>query len=229
MKRRTFVLAPAIVLLGSSSAFAQMSMPMASSAPHSGQPEASERPFLEAADRFVHAHYERTAEAKRAGFVEFTGEDSTGAISWANQRWMSTGADAPSQLWYDVNGRLIGADYSVLQNEYPQRPHLWGIDPQRWIKLGQHVHYGIKQPDGTLKYGGIGGKRFLEAGGGAISAPTKQNLVQMGLAKSTDDVAFIFMFPAIWDLQFWVIPNPDGAFAEKNPNVKPRNAQAHPM
>jgi hypothetical protein len=37
-------------------------------------------------------------------------------------------------------------------------------------------------------------------------------------------VAFVFPFPALWDLQVWLIPNPLGAFAEHNPNVIPSAA-----
>lgn len=29
------------------------------------------------------------------------------------------------------------------------------------------------------------------------------------------------MHPAMWDLIVWVLPNPDGAWADANPNVKP--------
>ena len=35
------------------------------------------------------------------------------------------------------------------------------------------------------------------------------------------DVKKVFVFPALWDLQVWVMQNPNGAFAEMNPLVKP--------
>jgi hypothetical protein len=220
--RRSLFLSVAALACTSAPALAQMAPPKMS-----GQPSSQEEKFVDDAGKYARAHWATTAEAKRAGFVEFTPEDKTGAISWANRNWTSTDAHHPSQVWFDANGRLIGLDFSVLQSESPQAPQLWGIDSRRWIKIGQHVHYGVRQPDGSIKFGGIGPPRFLAAGG-SMSAPTKQVLVNMGLAKSADDVAFIFTFPAIWDLQFWIIPNPEGAFAEANPNVKPKNAQAHP-
>jgi hypothetical protein len=34
-------------------------------------------------------------------------------------------------------------------------------------------------------------------------------------------VVTIFHFPSLWDLIVWVVPNPGGAFAWHNPNVKP--------
>jgi hypothetical protein len=36
-------------------------------------------------------------------------------------------------------------------------------------------------------------------------------------------VRFVFTFPDIWDLSVWVLPNPKGAFADKNPDVIPVN------
>lgn len=230
MMRRSLFLSLIAAGTGTPAA-AQMQMQMAPAtpkpAPLPGHPSAEEKKFVDEASRYVTKTYAKPDDAKKAGYVEFTPEDSTGAISWANRRWTSSDFEHPSQVWYDASGRVIGADYSVLQENSPQAPHLWGVDPRRWIKIGSHIHYGIKQPDGSIKLGGLGRQRYAAAGG-SLSAPTKQVLVAMGLAKSPDDVAFLFLFPPIWDLQLWVIPNPDGAFAEKNPDVKPKNAQAHP-
>lgn len=186
-----------------------------------------ERPFLEEATRYLHGAYSKQSEARKAGFFPFTPEDKTGAISWANLHWTSTDAQHPSQIWYDAEGKLIGADYSVLQTDSPDRPHLWNIDPRRWIGIHAHMHYGLREAGGEIKYGAASAAKF-EAAGGTISAPSKDVLVSMRLAKSASDVEFLFLFPSIWDLQFWVIPNPDGEFAEYNPHVKPHHAMAHP-
>jgi hypothetical protein len=42
----------------------------------------------------------------------------------------------------------------------------------------------------------------------------------MHKADSESDVVTVFDMPRIWDLIVWVKPNPNGAFAEKNPLVK---------
>jgi hypothetical protein len=224
ISRRVMLSSTTAVLAGvAAPAVAQM-MNAAELSPHA---DAQEKKFISEASRFLHAHYPTPAQAARAGFIQFTPEDRTGAISWANRQWNSADARHPSQVWYDVHGRLIGADYSLLQSDHPDRPHVWGIDPRRWITIHQHVHFGLRTPDG-VKFGATSAKRFQDAGG-SLAAPSKQTLVNMGLAKSAGDVAFVFVFPTIWDLQFWVIPNPNGAFAAYNPNVKPENAQAHPM
>ncbi len=43
----------------------------------------------------------------------------------------------------------------------------------------------------------------------------------MGIAKNVASVKRVFLFPSLWDLIVWVKPNPNGAFADKNPLVIP--------
>ena len=224
MRRERFLWAASIAFAASTLAPVRAQMKEAEISPHA---EAKEKPFLEEATRFLHRAYSKTTQATKAGFFQFTPEDRTGAISWANLHWTSTDAEHPSQLWYDAHGRLVGADYSVLQTDSPNRPRLWSIDPRRWIGLHAHIHYGLHE-DGAIKFGGTSAAKY-EAAGGTISAPSKDVIVSMGIAKRPEDVAFVFLFPAIWDLQFWVIPNSDGEFAEYNPKLKPEHSQPHPM
>ena len=188
-------------------------------------PNPGEAAFVARIQADLNKRFPTTADAERAGYLRYTNEDDTGAISYANRVWTSSDAAHPSQLWYDVNGRLLGADYSVLQADSPQAPHLWGIEPSRWEKFGAHIHYGLVEPNGTTKYGGMGGKKYTAAGGDPAH-PDAAGLVKAGVAKDAAQVKFTFAFPAIWDLTVWVLPNPAGAFAEKNPNVKPtKNAK----
>jgi hypothetical protein len=193
-----------------------------------GHPTASETKFVESVTADLNARFPTTEAARKAGYLRYTDEDETGAISYANRRWTSTDPQHPSQLWYDVKGRLLGADFSVLQADSPEAPHLFGVDPRRWQKFGAHVHYGLKGPDGTTIYGGVGAKTMAK-GNGSVAHPDAQALVAAGVAKSVGDVRFVFPFPAIWDLTVWVLPNPDGAFANANPNVKPAGKTAPSM
>ena len=119
-----------------------------------------------------------------------------------------------------MKGRLLGADYSEPKTGAP--PHLFGVQPMRWTTLDAHVHYGLAGPHGTTTYGATGAKKFATIGA-SIAHPTPADLVKLGLAKSVSDVRFVFAFPFIYDLTVWVLPNPDGAFADKNPNVSPQN------
>ena len=185
----------------------------------SGKPTASEVPFVTKVSADLPSRFPTPDSARRAGYLRFTNEDSTGSISYANKHWTSVDEAHPSQLWYDVNGRLLGADFSVLQADSAEAPQKWGVDPRRWIKFTAHDHYGLVGPNGTTIYSGMG-MRQLPAGA-TPERPTPDLLVAAGVAKSVSDVRFVFLFPAIWDLQVWVLHNPNGAFAEMNPDVKP--------
>ena len=100
-----------------------------------GPLSASEQSFAAAIARDLTARYPTAADAEKAGYVRYTGEDETGAISYANLQWQSADIRHPSQLWYDKNGKLLGADYSVLVATSSSRPQLWGINPGRWVEF----------------------------------------------------------------------------------------------
>lgn len=212
MIRRT-----AVVLLAS--ALALVPTLAQSAEPLSGKPTAVEAPFVREVSADLSARFPTPQSARKAGYLRFTDEDDTGAISYANRTWTSIDEKHPSQLWYDVKNRLIGADFSVLAKE-PNPPKLFGVAPARWHQLPAHVHYGLVGPHGTTIYGATGAATLAKSGG-SIAAPTKAELVKAGIAKNIADVRFVFAFPAIWDLTVWVVPNPSGAFADKNPDVKP--------
>ncbi|MDQ6931590.1 MAG: hypothetical protein M3160_00275 [Candidatus Eremiobacteraeota bacterium] len=188
------------------------------------KPTLRELPFVTSVAKDLQHRFASIAEAQRAGYTRYTDEDDTGAISYANRKW-SSDSKHPSQLWYDVHGNLLGADFSVLKTDSAKAPHLWDIDSRRWQYFPAHVHYILLNADGSLKYGAIGVAKFVRAGGN-IFAPQADVLVKAKVAKSGDDVRSVFLFPELWDLIVWVKPNPSGAFAEKNPNVVPsKNAK----
>jgi len=162
------------------------------------------------------------ADAVRAGYVRYTGVDDTGAISYADFHWTSDSPKDPSQLWYDKNGKLLGADFSVPVAVSKARPLRWGIDPGRWVEFDGHVHWVTKDPaTGTFAYDLWMPDAAFAAAGGNLAHPSAQTLVKLHKVANAADVTTIFHFPEIWDLIVWVKPNPDGAFAEKNPTVTP--------
>ncbi len=186
----------------------------------SPKPQGAEVAFVRSVQGALASRYATVADAERAGYFRFTNEDRSGSISYANLHWQSPDVQHPSQLWYDVHGNLLGADYSVMQSGSPEAPKLWGVNPARWQKFDEHLHYVLAGPPMSSDYHGIGTKKFLAAGG-SLANPSSATLVKMGLVKSPDQVARVFVFPSIWDLQVWVKPNPNGAFAMMNPLVKP--------
>jgi hypothetical protein len=192
-------------------------------ATYHGQLSASEKAFVASIQADLMKRFPTAADAEKAGYVRYSNEDDSGAISYANFHWVSKDIRHPSQLWYDKSGNLLGADYSVLYTKGSARPQLWGINPGRWVEFDSHIHYVTRDPKtGKLKY-----EQWVypigkwTAAGGSITDPSAQTLVTMHRVASASDVATIFYWPSIWDLIVWVKPNPNGAFAEKNPLVKP--------
>jgi hypothetical protein len=190
-------------------------------APTPAAMSAPETKFVAEATRVLNERFPTPAVAEKAGYVRYTNEDETGAISYANLHWESTSIALPSQLWYDVKGRLLGADYSVLADTQPTPPSLFGIDPSRFGEEHAHIHFVVRNPDGSLMYSrAVGAKKYAAAGLDPMH-PTATGLVKVGAVDAPDRVATVFLYPHIWDVTVWVLPNPDGAFADKNPNVTP--------
>jgi hypothetical protein len=191
--------------------------PKATLSPHA---QGTEVAFVRGIQKDLMARFPTPQDAEKAGYFRYTNEDEDGAISYANLHWQSSDPRHPSQLWYDVHGNLLGADFSVLQSTSPAPPDLWGVNPARWVSFREHIHYVLAGPNGREIYGATSVKKFAAAGGN-VDDPTPATLVKMHLAKSVAAVKRVFLFPSIWDLIVWVKHNPDGAFAEKNPLVVP--------
>lgn len=183
-------------------------------------PHGTEAAFVTSIQKDLNARFPTPQDAVKAGYFRFGNEDEDGAISYANLHWQSGNPQEPSQLWYDVHGNLLGADFSVLQSSSPEPPQLWGVNPLRWVSFREHVHYILSGANGTEIYGATSAKKFAAAGGN-VDDPQAATVVKMGLAKNGATVKRVFLFPSIWDLIVWVKANPNGAFAEKNPLVVP--------
>ena len=129
------------------------------------QPQGTEIAFVTGIQKDLMARFPTAADAIKAGYFRFGNEDSDGAISYANLQWQSADPQHPSQLWYDVKGNLLGADFSVLQSSSMEPPKLWGVDFRRWTSFREHIHYILVGPNGTETYGGMSAKKFVAAGG----------------------------------------------------------------
>jgi hypothetical protein len=237
MNRQTVLSLIAFGALAPTGALAQSTMQMPTpAAPPPGKlspmPTAGEQPFIAKIQHDIPTRFATIAAAQKAGFFQYTGEDKTGAISYVNLKvWNSIDLEMPNQLWYDAHGRLLGVDYTVLQTaSEPPPPTLFGfsIDPSRWTHRAAHMHWGYTAADGSLKLGAMPVPKFTDAGGvpneNTPDIPAnKAALVKTGLPglTSADQVKFVFLHPPMWDLIAWVLPNPDGAWADANPNVAP--------
>ncbi|HEX3468843.1 MAG TPA: hypothetical protein VHT05_12270 [Candidatus Elarobacter sp.] len=221
------IVAPALMSLAVLPASAQMNMGAPTAAPTAAPaPSPAEAAFLAKIMRDLPRLYPTTQSATHAGYMRFTNEDRTGAISYVNiAHWNTTDPDQPAQLWYDANGRLIGADFSQRRDPNaspsPGPPSLFGISPSRFYTVGAHVHYVLcDKSSGKCAYGkAISAKKYATVGD--VEHPTADGLVKAGNVSDPSAVSFVFLYPAIYDVSVWVVPNPLGQFADKNPNVTP--------
>lgn len=206
-----------------------MDMPMARPMA-SPFPDKAEQRFLTAVTPDLRARFANEGLARAAGYVRYTDEDQVGIISFTNLRWFADDPRHPTQLWYDAHGRLIGADYTMRVTDKMRRPSVWGLQPGRWVHFISHMHYAVREPDGSIRYGSVLDPTY-QANGGDVAHPTAAPLVKLGLARQASDVTLVFQLPEIWIVSMWLVPNPRGAFADTNPLVKPtkgKRSPAHP-
>src|SRR5947207_1080692 len=122
-------------------AFFASSLALAASPKLPDTPLPSELAFVLSATKDLNARFPNPAAAEKGGYFRYNNEDKTGAISYANLKWNSVDPRHPSQLWYDVKGRLLGADFSRTLSMPAVTPNIWGLNSQRWFKFRvAHVH-----------------------------------------------------------------------------------------
>lgn len=193
-------------------------------------PNAAESKFVAAVSGDLRRRFSTVGSAEAAGYIRYTAEDDAGIITYTNLRWFGDDPRHPTQLWYDAGGHLIGADFTVPVTDRMRRPGVWGLAPGRWVHFISHIHYIVRAPDGTPQYGSMLNAVY-RANGGDPAHPTARPLVRAGIVKRARDVRLVFQLPELWIASLWLIPNPNGAFADLNPQVKPtqgKHQNAHP-
>ena len=186
-----------------------------------GPISSSEASLIASIQRDLGRRFPRAQDAIAAGYVLYTDEDYTGAFSYANRNWTSDPTH-PSQLWYDKQDNLLGADFSVPRPHGEPRPSLWGVNPGRRVERNGHVRWVAKDhTTGEIIYdGAIRNANWVRAGG-SLANPSAETVVTVLGALEANDVVVVFEIPTIWDLIVWIKPIPIGAFATDNPNATP--------
>jgi hypothetical protein len=174
----------AVAVAAVPSPFSQAPLRADQNATYNGPLSVSERHFVAGIQSDLMKRFPTSADDVRAGYVRYTNENDTGAISYANVHWTSADPEHPSQLWY-------------------------------WVGTSAK---------GSPTYDNYIMARDFRARGGEPAHPTRADIVRIGRAEKASDVTTVFGMPSIWDLIVWLKPNPNGAFAEKNPTVKPQVA-----
>ena len=178
----------------------------------------SEKAFVTKTSASLNATYPTTTSAKSAGFsmlFDTMGDDNT--YDWTNMSFAGVTPDHPNFLWYDRHGHLAGVDWEFPTSGKAPVPQLaaFPVTAARWVKIPEHVHYAYTL-NGKMKYGVTKATPALRTG-----TITGDELRANG-AKLPADAKLVWAMyhPAVWDLAMWTVPNPSGAFADKNPNVK---------
>jgi len=178
----------------------------------------SEKAFVTKTSATLNSEYPNTTSAKSAGFTmlfDTIGDDNT--YDWTNMSFNGLTPDHPNFLWYDRNGHLVGVDWEFPTTAHAPAPQLaaFPVKAARWTEIPEHVHYAYTL-NGKMKYGVT--KATPELRKGAITADE----LRANGAKLPKDASLMWAMyhPPVWDLAMWTVPNPKGAFADKNPNVK---------
>ncbi len=177
---------------------------------YTGPLSPAEQQFVASVQKDLMARFPRVEDAQKAGYIRYTSPDDTGAISYANMQW-NADPTHPSQLWYDKDGNLMGADFSILRPNKEPRPELWGINPGRWYQFNGHVHYVVNDNGKIIYDQWIWDQDFVDAGGD-LAHPSADTIVKIGRVPSATYITTIFNFPTQWDLIVWLKPHLPNAF-----------------
>ena len=182
------------------------------------RPDPAEAGFIADVAMVLHQRYATTAAATGAGYFQMTGVGRDGTMIWFNGKWDSdVDAYHPNFLWYDKAGRLVGLDYELTASANPKPPgaQSYPVAASRWTIIPAHMHFAYRLPDGKTKRRGA---RLIPH---VTGDPTAAQLRAAKLLPPTATLLWSHDHPKSWDLGFWVVPNPDGAFAALDPLVKP--------
>ncbi len=178
----------------------------------------SEAAFIADVTKALQAKYPTTAEATAAGYYQMTRLEDDGTAIWFNDKWGDKVSKyAPNFLWYDKNDKLVGLDYQyqVSSNPSPPGADVYPVMATRWTQIDAHMHFAYKLPDGTIK------RRGAATLPNEATDPTAAQLKSAKLLPANATLLWAHYHPKTWDLGFWLVPNPNGAFADLNPLVKP--------
>ncbi|MGI8737783.1 MAG: hypothetical protein ACR2KS_11000 [Candidatus Eremiobacter antarcticus] len=192
--------------------------PMAGSQAGKFQPDAAEAAFVRDVSERLGQKYPDTRSALAAGYYQTTKLEPDGTTIWFNNRWSGVSKYSPNFLWYDKHGRLAGLDYQYEVSAWPNPPakNVYPVRRSRWTTIDPHIHFAYKTPSGIIKRRGA--RMLPNLQGRTVTA---QQLRAAKLLPPNATLLWTYVHPKAWDLGFWVVPNPSGAFAELNPNVRP--------
>lgn len=175
-----------------------------------------ERQFIGFVRGHLMSEYSTTAKALRAHYVAITGIEDDGTAVYFNPSLRLVDALHPNFLWYDRRRQLVGLDYEFPVSAYPQPPTaLFPVSVARWTTVKEHVHFNYRIGDEPIRMGTSDPRPNLHE-----NPITLAELRADKLLPNDAKLVWAYDHPKSWDLGFWLVPNPNGAFAARNPRVQ---------
>ncbi len=206
----------AAMLMAAATTAPMAHMSMATPAPQP-PPNTAESAFIHSVSTGLFAAYPTVKQAEAAGYTRMTKLESDHTFVYATMTYSNIDRLHPNFLWYDRNGKLVGLDYEYPKSTWPSFPgtSVYPVLASRWVTIPQHMHYaysiggGLVQPHGYRALPNLQGRVITAA-----------ELTEDGLLPKGAKLAWAHFHPTCWDLGFWLVPNPNGAFADLDPDVK---------
>lgn len=190
---------------------------IAAAAAAQSKPDDTEATFIAGVQQKMLEKYPTAAVAVRAGFFQMTGVDEDATAVYFDHSFRGVDPAHPNFLWFDRHGQLVGLDYEVPVELHPRPPghSAFPVQPGRWTTVRAHVHFAYRVGGGPVQMRGARVHDNLT--GASISAA---QLHADGLLPAGARLLWAYYHPTCWDLDFWLIPNPNGPFAQRNPLVR---------
>lgn len=176
----------------------------------------AEAAFVARVAKTLLAKYPTSADAERAGYHQTTGIDEDGTAIYFDGTFSRVDTLHPNFLWYDRHGKLVGLDYEYPQSAYPKPPvSRFPAQANRWTVVPEHNHFAYRIGTGPVQMHGT--RAFPNLRKERITAA---DLAADRVLPPGATLVWAYHHPTCWDLGFWLVPNPNGPFAEANPLVK---------
>lgn len=181
------------------------------------KPNDTEATFIAGIQQKMLEKYPTASSAVRGGYFAMTGIGDDNTAVYFNGRFVGVDANHPNFLWYDRHGKLVGLDYEYPVRSSPRPPgrKVFPVLQSRWTVVDAHAHFAYRVGHGPLQMHGARVRPNLVAPAITASDLRADKLLPRGAT-----LAWAYYHPKCWDLGFWLVPNPNGAFAERNPVVR---------
>ena len=182
------------------------------------KPNAAESAFISSVSMTLLAKYPTAKQAEAAGYTQLTRLEPTDhTYNYTTFTYDKIDRLHPNFLWFDRNNKLVGLDYEYPKSAWPKIPSAtaYPVAASRWVTIPEHMHFAYRFGNGPIQTHGARALPNLQRDPITADALRADKMLPAGAT-----LVWAHYHPTCWDLGFWLVPNPNGAFADLNPNVK---------